>query len=610
MLAPIAGVQAHSPAGHNGNPPQGDSRRAVELLLERLRNRGVRHLFLVPGAQIDPLVLALASQTEITPIVCAHEAGAGYMADGYARAGGHIGVVAAIGGPGAANLIPSASIARMEHSRVLYLTGNVPQHARFSGAFQAGYAEGARDTDLFATAAGVSQCVESSEALVQTVDKILDDMLNGPGHPAHLSLPYDVQAGWVSRNVGRRLRLACCDGDFATNSAAADALLPDFAGVGARIVILAGMGSNRPPELAALLRQFAERYHIPVATTQDAKGLFPDSHPLSLGSFGFAGSQMSYATLFEQPLDALLWLGCRLDERNTLCWDPRLLHASRRIVQIDAQSSTWPGRKSANIHSHDIPVEEALEILLETKGAVLESLATQIPERVQWCERLRRLPLPQVTPDGWDAETPIHPGQVVAALGDHAPPGTRLCVDSGTHRQFAARYWHAESPGEFLTSASVASMGWAIAAGIGARLAEPSRPVVVLTGDGCMQMHGNEIVTAVRYRIPIAFVVSNNAALGAVLLRQRLQSPSASELSRLPKVDWAGVAKSLGAQGMQVRRRAELSGAFAALADLTGPLVIDVTTPADCAFPEKHLVAACCVPIPADEAATSLRRAA
>ncbi|MDX1970476.1 MAG: thiamine pyrophosphate-binding protein [Planctomycetaceae bacterium] len=583
-------------------------KRVVEHLLDRLVDHGVTHLFLVPGAHIDPLVEALAAQTAIRPIVCATEAGAGFMADGYARVSGRCGVVAAIGGPGAANLIPSANICRLEQSRVLFLTGNVPQDARGAGAFQDGYAEGARDADLFATAAGESHSLRSPEEFSRTIDVLLERLRRGVGRPIHLSIPYDLQVKQV-RSAGGRLRATDSADEVETDAIdSLPQLVRELKALETRVVIVAGRGAGRSPNLPGLLQTFAERFQIPVATTLDAKGVIPESHSLSLGTFGFAGTELSYRVLCDEPLDAVLWFGCELNERNTLCWDSRLLHPARRHLHVD--SCSGPAPHTSNITHYEIPIETALEGLLAVPKAELGSLAATIADRSAQRQGLWNSAWMRAEPDGWSLESPIHPGQVVSAMRERLPASTRLCVDAGAHRQFASRYWRAESTDHFLTSASIASMGWAIAAGIGAKLADPSRPVAVFTGDGCMQMHGMELTTAVRYQIPVSFVVSNNSALGNVYVRQNSRSQAAAGLSRLGTVDWAGVARSCGATGVNVRRLSELSGALTAPETMTGPVVVDVTTQADAPFPGRHLVPTCCTLTNSELEPSRLRAAA
>ncbi len=128
-------------------------------------------------------------------------------------------------------------------------------------------------------------------------------------------------------------------------------------------------------------------------------------------------------------------------------------------------------------------------------------------------------------------------------------------------------------------------MGWAIPAAIGGKLARPDLPVAVITGDGCMRMHGMEIATAARYRVPVLFVVSNNSSLGNVYLRAKKENAGAAEMTPLPEVDWAAFGRVLGADGARVERPGDLAAAVQAATRASGPFVLDVVTQRDCLTP-------------------------
>jgi acetolactate synthase-1/2/3 large subunit len=128
-------------------------------------------------------------------------------------------------------------------------------------------------------------------------------------------------------------------------------------------------------------------------------------------------------------------------------------------------------------------------------------------------------------------------------------------------------------------------MGWAIAAAIGGKLANPAAPVAVITGDGCMHMHGMEIATAARYQVPVLFVVSNNSALGNVYMRARKANPGAAEMTLLPTVDWAAFGRVLGAAGRRVESPDALAPALQEALAASGPFVLDVLTQRDCPTP-------------------------
>ncbi len=173
----------------------------------------------------------------------------------------------------------------------------------------------------------------------------------------------------------------------------------------------------------------------------------------------------------------------------------------------------------------------------------------------------------------------------MAALRAAFPRDGILLVDSGAHRAFAGHYWSAYEPRTYISATNLGPMGWAIPAAIGVQCAKPQRRVAVITGDGCMQMHGMDVQTAARYRLPVIYVVMNNAALGNVWLRAHLYGALPSELTSVPDHDWAGFARALGAEGMTVHDPATLSETFAKALAADKTVVIDVKADKDCPTP-------------------------
>ena len=165
------------------------------------------------------------------------------------------------------------------------------------------------------------------------------------------------------------------------------------------------------------------------------------------------------------------------------------------------------------------------------------------------------------------------------------PRKTIALVDSGAHRAFAAHYWESYGPRQFLTASALGPMGWAIAAAIGAKAAQPDAPVIVFTGDGCMRMHGMEVQSAARAGLPVIYLVSNNQALGNVWLRMRKEGPTSARLTEAPDQDWAGFARALGAEGLTVRKAGELAPALTKALDANRTFVIDVKTDRTAATP-------------------------
>ena len=558
----------------------------THYLLEAFRGEGITHVFLVPGGLIDPFLPALASTPGITPIVACHEGGAACMADGYARASGRFGVCFAIGGPGVTNMVTAVAAARTDFSPVIVISGQVPTDWEGRGGFQDSSPAALNDVALFQPITISSLMVENVHLVNHHLRSSLTKMLAGAKGPVHISIPTDiqrseVQAPWVKldesvsapryvdrHGIERAWRLLAP---------------PDRATPPVRIVALAGAGVEKSGGTAELVA-FAERFEIPVATTLRAKGVFPEDHRLSLGIFGYAGHRPAIDTILSDEVEVLLVLGSGLSQRDTLFWDRRML-PSRGLIQVDIDPQvigrTWPA---------DVPVvgdcARVLQVLMSYDYQLVQALESTNGTRRAWMERIRA-----GGPRHYEGENtasdavPLHPARVIAELRRVMPRDTVLVVDSGAHRAFSGHYWEAYGPRSYISATNLGPMGWAIPAGIGAKAANPARPLVVVTGDGCMLMHGIEIQTAARYGIAAIFLVINNGALGNVWLRARKEGPGPAALTEIPLHDWAGFARSLGLAAATVHTPEELAPAFRAALAAGAPYLLDVRCDRNCPTP-------------------------
>ena len=478
----------------------------ADFLLDALIREGVDHLFMVPGGLVDPFLPALARHPGLNPIVAAHEGGAAYMADGYARASGRFGAALGIGGPGLCNMATAVAAAKTDASPILVMSGEVPVDMEGLGEFQDASQATLDDVSVMRPIARLSTSVASARNLAHLFRHGLTAMLEQPSGPVHLSLAREAIVG-------------DCDADYAP-------VLPYFANTGSvslpaaekaiarlvesrHIAILAGAGVEHD-SAAATLKAVAERFSIPVATTLRAKGVFPEDHDLSLGVFGYAGTRHATAALFAPNLDMLLVLGSGMNERDTMHWTLRD-RSKALIIHVNAsmQEMTSNG--------------DAAQIVPGSCGAFLDlfsheggALAKTASERRSWLAAIKSGPRLYDTENCRRAARPIHPAAAIAALREAFPRDGIALVDSGAHRAFAGHYWSAYEPRSYISATNLGPMGWAIPAAIGVQCARPDRRVAVITGDGCMQMHGLEVQTAARYRRPIVYVVLNTCALGNV----------------------------------------------------------------------------------------------
>ena len=419
---------------------------------------------------------------------------------------------------------------------VLLLSGETPTYLEGWGMFQDASSQTLDDVATLKELTHYSSSIDNPKNLPHLFKRAMIHLKTEPKGPVHLSLPQDCQLASIEADYA-------CIGNPITHpgvlsTSAAEETLECFLStpVPARMAILAGAGIEHASCCGTLL-QFVEQWSIPVATTLRAKGVFPEDHPLSLGVFGYAGTNHSKQALLDDSPDLLIVLGSSLNERDTLHWSLKLGH-----------------KKTICVNSNAIAFESCLtaKCVVGDAGAYLRWLITHI-ERIQpslestqatrkaWLAAIRAKPRLLEPENCQSSAIPIHPARVVFELRKALPRDGIVLIDSGAHRAFAGHYWESYHPLTYISATNLGPMGWAIPAAIGVQCAQPSKKVAVITGDGCMHMHGLEVATAARYQLPIVYVVINNAALGNVWLRaHRAVRPIPDELASLPDIDWSG----------------------------------------------------------------------
>jgi acetolactate synthase-1/2/3 large subunit len=563
---------------------------AIQFLLGALKQEGISHVFMVPGGLLDGFLTEFGDVTGINAIVAAHEGGAGFMADGYARASGRFGVCLGIGGPGAANLVAALANAYSDESPILAVTGEVQSSWEGRGSFQDGSGSGMNDVGLMRAVTAFAQEVPAISLLPHHLHVALRTMVGDEPRPVFLSLPQDLHTQPVSEPY-RPLQYGLVTSPRVLDREAAAGMRTLLA-TGPRIAILAGNGCVRSGATQDLLN-LAKAYGIPVASTLRAKGVFPEDHELSLGVFGYGGTRHSTLALTPQDdtgpnapppadfkADVLLILGSGLNQRDTMSWSPELPSVT---VQVDTDASEF-GRDYAVTGSVVGDAAEFVRWMLDDE-AMRKALAASRAARDAWTARVFAMPRLYDAANTKSNAVPIHPARAVADLRQVAPRDCVLLVDSGAHRVFGGHYWDSPTPNAYLTATSMAPMGWAIPAAIGAKLARPELPCAVVTGDGCMLMHGIEIQTAARHGLAIVYVVINNGALGNVYLRAKQMSPAAAALSLLRTHDWVQFARSLGADGTVVEQPGDLVAAYEQAFRSGGTFIVDVRCDKDATTP-------------------------
>ncbi|MDE2491727.1 MAG: thiamine pyrophosphate-binding protein, partial [Elusimicrobia bacterium] len=341
------------------------AKAAVHVLLDYLEAEGVEHVFGIPGGPIMPLYEAIYARGRIRPILTKHEEGAAFMADGYARVSGRIGVCCTTSGPGATNALTGLAVSRADSTPVLLLTAQTPTRQFGMGAFQESGPETIDLVGLFRSVTKWSTMVPHPDRIGTVARAALRLMTSGRPGPVHVSLPLDYAGRLVEEEAWAPARYRCAAETFDRRSVreAAARLL-----AARRPAILAGHGVNAARAWAPL-RALAERLGVPVATSFKAKGALPEDHPLSLGVFGAAGPAAARDFLLSDETDLLLVVGSALGESSSCGFDPRLARKAS-FLQIDVEAAAI---------ARNFPVDVAL---VGDARAVLVELLYEIERRL------------------------------------------------------------------------------------------------------------------------------------------------------------------------------------------------------------------------------------
>lgn len=544
---------------------------AVDLLVAYLEQIGVEYVFGVPGGAIEPLYNALARSARRggpRPVVARHETGAAFMADGYARETGRIGVCCATSGPGATNLITGVACAYENGIPMLVITGQPSLHLLGRGAMQESAGMGGIDTvAMFRTCTRYSALVSHPDQLErQLTNALLAAYQPTPG-PVHLSIPVDVQRSLMKSGPAYDLAHLLLQ-PSAVDDAAVRKLQAQLAQA-QRVVVLIGSGCG---EAIDLVIELVERIGAVFVVTPDAKGFISPRHPSYRGVFGFAGHTSADAAMGDKGVDLILAIGTDINEFSSNGWDESLLN--NRLVHIDSCEMHLTRSPMARLH-----VRGRIRLVLERVLRMLRKDGTKeisVGEK----QRFRNISVDEPFKSA-PASAPIKPQYLMRELGWRSPPDTRFLVDTGNSIAWAIHHLgmhdHQASAGGWMrVTMNFAPMGWAIGGAVGTALGNRAVPVVCITGDGSLLMNGQEMTVALAEKLCVVFVILNDAALGMVKHGQRLAGAEQIGVE-LPKVDFRLLAESMGIPGHVIRTAEDFDNLdLDAILRHPGPTVLDV----------------------------------
>jgi acetolactate synthase-1/2/3 large subunit len=531
-------------------------RTGAQIIWECLVREGVRTVFGYPGGAILPAYDAMLDYP-IRHVLVRHEQGATHMADGFARAGGGVGVVIATSGPGATNLVTGIATAQMDSVPLVCITGQVPSRLIGYDAFQ--------ETDI----TGITLPITKHNYLVTRVDDIMPTLRealylarSGRPGPVLVDITKDAQQArtswaWDGRPVrlrGYRERPA-----VATTSLDRAAELIQSS---RKPLILAGHGVLQSGAVAEL-RAFAELTDTPVALTLLGLGAFPASHRLCLGMMGMHGE--AWVNHAIQEADLLLAFGMRFDDRVTGNLRTYAPHARKIHVDVDASEI-----------NKNVPVDVGIVAdLRETLRDLMDRLDST--DHAPWFAYIEAMKGDTAVRD---IQRMPDDGHLYAAHVIHdiwrATEGRALVVtDVGQHQMWEAQYYHHEAPRSLITSGGLGTMGFGLPAAIGAKIARPDAEVWAIVGDGGFQMTQAELTTAAQEGVKVNVAIINNGYLGMVRQWQEFFYERRYAATPLKNPDFVKIAEAHGLTGLRVEKRPDVCTAVQRARAAEGTVLID-----------------------------------
>jgi len=528
----------------------------AEIIWATLVGEGVDTVFGYPGGTILPAYDALR-KFPVRHVLVRHEQGAAHMADGYARATGKVGVAIATSGPGSTNLVTGIATAMLDSIPIVCITANVSSKLLGSDAFQ--------EVDI----TGVTLPVTKHNFLVNKVDDIAPTIRHA------FQIARSGRPGPVLVDITKDAEQASTEFDFEAAKPKAYRPHPmlhvDDAGLAGaaelirnskRPVILAGHGVMESGAMEQV-RTLAERAQIPVALTLLGLGGFPASHPLCLGMMGMHGE--SWVNHAIQEADLLIACGMRFDDRVTGKLTEYAQKAKKIHIEVD------PAEINKNVKADVALVGDLRE--------VLEQLLPRISGRdgAAW---LKNIEASKGAVSVHDIKNLPDSGHLYAAHVIHdlwrMTGGDAIIVtDVGQHQMWEAQYYKHEQPRTLITSGGLGTMGFALPAAIGAKIARPEKEVWVVVGDGGFQMTAAELATIVQEKIKINIAVINNGYLGMVRQWQEFFYERNYESTPLVSPDFVKLADAHGIPGCAVRKRGEVEAAVSAARSAKGAYLLN-----------------------------------
>lgn len=531
-----------------------------EVLLRSLIGEGVKTIFGYPGGAIMPVYDALYTyQDRLNHILVRHEQGAIHAAQGYARVSGDVGVVFATSGPGATNLVTGLADALIDSTPLVCITGQVFAHLLGTDAFQ--------ETDVVNTTIPVTKWnVQVTEAkdIASAVARAFFIARTGRPGPVLIDITKNAQNELIEEAEYRKC-------DFIRTYKPKPVLQISQVEAAAKLInaakrpyLLCGQGvllSGATESLVAL----SEKTGIPVACTLLGLGGFPADHPNYVGYLGMHGNYGPNINTNE--CDVLIAVGMRFDDRVT--GNVSKYARQARVVHIDIDKAEINKIIRAEVAVH-ADAKEALDALTPL------CRENRHEEWINSFHKLNKVEFDKVIAPELKSDQDLKMAEVIYHLSNITKGDAIVVTDVGQHQMVTSRYYHFNNPRTQVTSGGAGTMGFALPAALGAKLAKPDRHVIAVIGDGGYQMTVQELGTIMQYKIPVKIVVLNNNFLGMVRQWQQLFHGKRYSFTEMVNPDFVKIADAYGIPAKKVEDRDSLLAAVTEMLQAETPYFLEV----------------------------------
>lgn len=533
-----------------------------QTIVKVLEQVGVDHVFGGSGQVNATMLLSLRDSKKIKTIIVRNEQAASFMACGYAMFSDNIGVCFATGGPGAFNLFSGLAVAYSDSLPIIAITGYTSMNQRGKGALNESTGQ-SRTPDshaMFSATTKKSFVIENPGDTCDILEEAINIALSGRPGPVHIHVPKDITVAEVKNYRPVKVHIEkvvppLSQIEKATNEIA------DYLDANKKLMAIIGYGAIRSHAKEELL-DFIQSFNIPFTHTMDAKGLLPEDHPLCLGVYGTSGDEA--AKEYFQKAEMVIAIGNSFAQNATFGFNPKL-YDDKKLIHINIDR-----HEIDKVYKADIAIFSDAKLAISgihemLKEHDIKTSTPELPKGRYYDEKLNEPSSPGK----------INPGAMVKILSDNLPEGAIVLGDAGSHMLWLNCYLKLTKDQRYQNPGSFGPMASHTNGSIGVKCANPGKVVISGSGDGCYQMAGFELMTAVQNDIPVIWIIFNNGEFN-VIKKFLLNMTNDQAFMQFNNPDFVKYAEACGAHGFRVEKLEEFEPALKKAIAMNKPVLIDV----------------------------------